>query len=102
MLFSQYVGTLEHLRLYPERPNFLATNPQTKVCYAKFKRLDDAAVALHLTNTIFIDRALIVVPVETGIVPDETEGLKNAHQDNGPSAFSLANPVERSNGGNDG
>ena len=55
-------------------------------------------MALHLTNTVFIDRALIVVPVENGIVPDETEGLKNAYQDNGPSAFSLANPVDGSNG----
>jgi splicing factor, arginine/serine-rich 12 len=95
--FLTFIGRLEHLRLYPERPNFLAGAPSTKVCYAKFQKLDDAAVALHLTNTVFIDRALIVVPVENGIIPDETEALKHAHQDNGPSPFALANPVD--NGG---
>ena len=39
---------------------------QSKVCYVKFENSGDVGVALHLTNTVFIDRAIIVVPVADG------------------------------------
>jgi arginine/serine-rich splicing factor 12 len=38
------------------------------------------AVAQHLTNTVFIDRAIIVTPVLNGDIPDEMEGLTMATQ----------------------
>jgi len=38
------------------------------------------SVALHLTNTVFIDRAIIVTPVLNGDVPDERDGLIMATQ----------------------
>ncbi|XP_008947230.1 PREDICTED: serine/arginine-rich splicing factor 11-like, partial [Merops nubicus] len=34
----------------------------SKVCYIKFREASSVGVAQHLTNTVFIDRALIVVP----------------------------------------
>lgn len=40
----------------------------TKVCYVKFMDATDAGVALHLTHTVFVDRALIVVPVAGGLL----------------------------------
>ena len=33
----------------------------SKVCFVKFESSSSVGVALHLTNTVFIDRALIVV-----------------------------------------
>ena len=32
----------------------------SKVCFVDFEEAESVGVALHLTNTIFIDRALIV------------------------------------------
>lgn len=90
--FLGFIGRVEQLRLYPERMHFMAGgNNITKVCYAKFAKMEDASVALHLTNTVFIDRALIVVPVETGVIPDETEGMKNAMQTGGYSGYLSTN-----------
>lgn len=37
------------------------------------------AVAQHLTNTVFIDRALIVIPVGNGLIPDEYKALEMSH-----------------------
>ena len=37
-----------------------------RVCYVRFEDASSVGVALHLTNTVFIDRALIVVPVMDG------------------------------------
>lgn len=38
----------------------------SKVAYVKFTEPHNVSVALHLTNTVFVDRALIVVPVMDG------------------------------------
>lgn len=38
----------------------------TRVCFVRFKDPSSVHVAQHLTNTVFIDRALIVVPVQDG------------------------------------
>jgi len=38
----------------------------TRVCFVKFTDPSSVHVAQHLTNTVFIDRALIVVPVQDG------------------------------------
>lgn len=38
----------------------------SKVCYVKFRDPSSVGVAQHLTNTVFIDRALIVVPCAEG------------------------------------
>jgi len=38
----------------------------SKVCYIKYRDPSSVGVAQHLTNTVFIDRALIVVPCAEG------------------------------------
>ncbi|EGW06581.1 Splicing factor, arginine/serine-rich 11, partial [Cricetulus griseus] len=47
----------------------------SRVCFVKFHDPDSAVVAQHLTNTVFVDRALIVVPYAEGVIPDETKAL---------------------------
>ena len=39
---------------------------QPRVCYVKFDTQTDAGVSLHLTNTVFVDRAIVVTPVKDG------------------------------------
>ncbi|DAA17984.1 TPA: splicing factor, arginine/serine-rich 12-like [Bos taurus] len=47
----------------------------SKVCYVKFRDPSSVGVAQHLTNTVFIDRALIVVPCAEGKIPEEAKAL---------------------------
>lgn len=42
---------------------------QTKVAYARFDNPENVDVALHLTNTVMVDRALIVLPYPDGEYP---------------------------------
>ncbi|MCI4394291.1 hypothetical protein PGIGA_G00166940 [Pangasianodon gigas] len=55
-----FLGDIEELRLYP--PDHTPLSFSSKVCYIKYKEPSSVGVAQHLTNTVFIDRALIVVP----------------------------------------
>lgn len=36
-----------------------------RICFLKFMESDDVAPALSLSNTVFIDRALVVIPYAT-------------------------------------
>ncbi|RXM28792.1 Leucine-rich repeat-containing protein 7 [Acipenser ruthenus] len=40
-----------------------------------FLESDSVGVSQHLTNTVFVDRALIVVPFAEGVIPDEAKAL---------------------------
>ncbi|KAF4796694.1 hypothetical protein TURU_082117 [Turdus rufiventris] len=71
-LFS-FLGDIEELRLYP--PDNAPLTFSSKVCYIKFREATSVGVAQHLTNTVFIDRALIVVPCAEGKIPDEAKAL---------------------------
>ncbi|XP_075038761.1 splicing regulatory glutamine/lysine-rich protein 1 isoform X3 [Mixophyes fleayi] len=71
-LFS-FLGDVEELRLYPPDNAPLAFS--SKVCYIKFREPASVGVAQHLTNTVFIDRALIVVPCAEGKIPEEAKAL---------------------------
>ncbi|KAB7504306.1 putative splicing factor, arginine/serine-rich 7, partial [Armadillidium nasatum] len=44
---------------------------QSRICFIKFQERDTVGVAQHLTNTVFIDRALVVIPFSNGEMPDE-------------------------------
>lgn len=68
-----FLGDIEELRLYPPDNAPLAFS--SKVCYIKFREASSVGVAQHLTNTVFIDRALIVVPCAEGKIPDEAKAL---------------------------
>lgn len=59
-----FLGHIEELRLYP--PDNAPLSFSSKVCYIKFRDPSSVGVAQHLTNTVFIDRALIVVPCAEG------------------------------------
>ncbi|XP_043941767.1 serine/arginine-rich splicing factor 11 isoform X1 [Protopterus annectens] len=71
-LFS-FLGNIEELRLFPPDDSPLPVT--SRVCFVKFEDPDSAVVAQHLTNTVFVDRALIVVPYAEGVIPDETKAL---------------------------
>lgn len=39
----------------------------SRVCFVKFLEPESVGVSQHLTNTVFVDRALIVVPFAEGL-----------------------------------
>uniref|UniRef100_H3A7L9 Splicing regulatory glutamine/lysine-rich protein 1 n=1 Tax=Latimeria chalumnae TaxID=7897 RepID=H3A7L9_LATCH len=47
----------------------------SKISYIKYSDPASVIVAQHLTNTVFIDRALIVVPCSEGKIPEESKAL---------------------------
>lgn len=52
---------------FPPRDSKIAPS---KVCFVNFKEVDSVSTALHLTNTIFIDRALVISRSRYGDVPN--------------------------------
>ena len=72
-LFS-HLGKIEDIRLYPSMRD-ASVNIQSRVCFVKF--LEDTILpsCLHMTNTVFIDRAIIVQRFMNGDIPDELSGL---------------------------
>ncbi|KAM6169037.1 serine/arginine-rich splicing factor 11 isoform 2-T2 [Erethizon dorsatum] len=68
-----FLGKIDELRLFPPDDSPLPVS--SRVCFVKFHDPDSAVVAQHLTNTVFVDRALIVVPYAEGVIPDETKAL---------------------------
>lgn len=69
-----YLGKIEDIRLYPTIRD-VAVPVQSRICYIKFHESSTVAVAQHMTNTVFIDRALIVIPYQYDI-PDEQKALE--------------------------
>ncbi|XP_076055772.1 splicing regulatory protein 54 isoform X7 [Oratosquilla oratoria] len=70
-----FLGKIEDIRLYPTIRD-VAIPVQSRICFIKFHDRDCVGVAQHLTNTVFIDRALIVVPHTPGEMPDEHRGME--------------------------
>ncbi|CAL8078250.1 unnamed protein product [Calicophoron daubneyi] len=65
-----HIGVLEEFVLYPGDDK---EEPASKVAYIRYHEPINAEVALHLNNTVFLDRALIVLPLAGGrdAIPDE-------------------------------
>lgn len=74
-----YLGKIEDIRLYPTIRD-VAVPVQSRICYVKFHDPVCVGVAQHMTNTVFIDRALIVVPYQSGDIPDEQRALELTNQ----------------------
>ncbi|KAG9333928.1 hypothetical protein JZ751_009391 [Albula glossodonta] len=55
-----FLGKIEELRLFPPDDSPLPVT--SRVCFVKFHECESVGVSQHLTNTVFVDRALIVVP----------------------------------------
>ncbi|KAM3865789.1 serine/arginine-rich splicing factor 11 isoform 3-T3 [Diretmus argenteus] len=72
MLFG-FLGTIEELKLFP--PDDSPMPVTSRVCFVKFLEPESVGVSQHLTNTVFVDRALIVVPFAEGSIPDEAKAL---------------------------
>ncbi|KAL7875645.1 hypothetical protein AOLI_G00106080 [Acnodon oligacanthus] len=68
-----FLGTIEELRLFP--PDDSTMPVTSRVCFVRFQEQESVGVAQHLTNTVFVDRALIVVPYAEGVIPDESKAL---------------------------
>lgn len=78
-----FIGKIEDIRLYPTLRD-VSVPVQSRICYVKYFDAACVGVAQHLTNTVFIDRALIVTPYQTkgGEIPDEYRALDIAAQAN--------------------
>lgn len=70
-----YLGKIEDIRLYPTIRD-VSCPVQSRICYVKFVDSATVGIAQHMTNTVFIDRALIVIPVINGDIPDEYYALE--------------------------
>ncbi|XP_061878483.1 serine/arginine-rich splicing factor 11-like isoform X1 [Entelurus aequoreus] len=68
-----FLGTIEELKLFP--PDDSPMSVTSRVCFVKFQEPESVGVSQHLTNTLFVDRALIVVPFADGVIPDEAKAL---------------------------
>ena len=42
-------------------------NMKTQVCYVKFDKSEDVGVAMHLSNTVFVDRPITIEPYAPGM-----------------------------------
>jgi len=69
-----YLGKIDDIRLYPTID--LGMTVSSKICFVKFYDSASVGVSQHLTNTVFIDRALVVIPCMEGDIPDEQKGLE--------------------------
>lgn len=70
-----YLGKIDDIRLYPTIRD-VSCPVQSRICYVKFIDTSTVGIAQHMTNTVFIDRALIVIPVQNGEIPDEHKALE--------------------------
>uniref|UniRef100_H3CSX0 RRM domain-containing protein n=1 Tax=Tetraodon nigroviridis TaxID=99883 RepID=H3CSX0_TETNG len=91
-----FLGTIEELKLFP--PDDSPMPVTSRVCFVKFQEPESVGVSQHLTNTVFVDRALIVVPFAEGSIPDEAKALSllapaNAVAGNLPGGGLLPTPL---------
>lgn len=70
-----YLGKIDDIRLYPTIRD-VSCPVQSRICYVKYYDAANVNVAQHMTNTVFIDRALIVIPMQSGEIPDEHKALE--------------------------
>lgn len=70
-----YLGKIDDIRLYPTIRD-VSCPVQSRICYVKYYDSTTVNVAQHMTNTVFIDRALIVIPMQSGEIPDEHRALE--------------------------
>uniref|UniRef100_A0A914CYZ8 RRM domain-containing protein n=1 Tax=Acrobeloides nanus TaxID=290746 RepID=A0A914CYZ8_9BILA len=72
-LFS-YIGRIEECQVFPSNPNAQASQ---KLAYIKYDKKNSIETGQHLTNIVFIDRALICVPAPSNQIPDEETALQS-------------------------
>uniref|UniRef100_A0A8C6S9K7 Serine and arginine rich splicing factor 11 n=1 Tax=Neogobius melanostomus TaxID=47308 RepID=A0A8C6S9K7_9GOBI len=67
--------TAEQMRTLLFPPDDSPLPVTSRVCFVKFLEPESVGVSQHLTNTVFVDRALIVVPFAEGVIPDESKAM---------------------------
>lgn len=85
------IGKIEEIRLYPSIRD-VSVPVVSRICYVKYSESGAVHTAQHMTNTVFIDRALICIPVVSGSIPDEYHALEMAA--NGTLVPGFGNQVE--------
>ena len=85
-----FIGRIADIVLYPE----LETST-SRICFVKYEYAEDVGVSLHLSNTVFIDRALTVLPVPNGKIPDEKTALAILTNPAGVNPVSAADELRR-------
>ena len=78
-----FLGKIEDIRLYPTLRD-VSVPVQSRLCYVTFFDTSCVGVPQQMTNTVFIDRALIVTPYVSSAndIPDEYRALEIAAQAN--------------------
>lgn len=71
------LGKIDEIRLYPSIRD-VSVPVISRICYVKYTESSAVSSAQHMTNTVFIDRALICIPVQSGAIPDEYHALEMA------------------------
>ena len=77
--FFSFVGQVDDVRLYPSMRD-ASISITSRTCFVRFADPASVTITLHLNNTVFIDRAIIITPVIGNKVPEENEGLVMAMQ----------------------
>ena len=77
--FFSFVGQVDDVRLYPSMRD-ASVSITSRTCFVRFADPASVTITLHLNNTVFIDRAIIITPVLGNNVPEENEGLVMAMQ----------------------
>uniref|UniRef100_A0A183CLD0 RRM domain-containing protein n=1 Tax=Globodera pallida TaxID=36090 RepID=A0A183CLD0_GLOPA len=76
MLFS-YVGRIEEFKIYPSDLSMGQNSQQLRFAYIKFEDERGVEVGQHLTNTVFLDRALVCIPFPINTIPDEETAMQS-------------------------
>uniref|UniRef100_A0A9J2PMY4 RRM domain-containing protein n=2 Tax=Ascaris TaxID=6251 RepID=A0A9J2PMY4_ASCLU len=71
-----FIGRIDEFKMYPTDNHPQLSTFTQKFAYVKFEESKSVEVAQHLTNTVFIDRALVCIPSISDAVPDEETALK--------------------------
>ncbi|VDO38686.1 unnamed protein product [Onchocerca flexuosa] len=71
-----FIGRIDEFKIYPSDNHPQLSTFTQKFAYVKFEDQKSVEVAQHLTNTVFIDRALVCIPSISDVIPDEDTALK--------------------------
>merc|ERR1711935_389148 len=87
-----YIGRLDEVQMYPRNVSLMPV--PTKVAFIKYRHRRDAAVALHMTNTILVDKLIQVIPWRSDEMPAEAIALQSLFpgQNHGGVPFGAAQP----------
>lgn len=82
-----FVGDIVDIKMYQfeSAPSSSApgqSDTNFKVCFVEFTQHSSVLVAQHLTNTVFIDRAIFILPFKHSIIPpDRTTAIEQGYTD---------------------